>query len=93
MNTILDAWQEIKIPENHIRQLHRDLLTYSHKNEWHRGNYKAASNSVADFEENGRQIGIVFETARPFDTRRLMAELIDLLNELSILVQSCHPKL
>jgi Fic family protein len=93
MNTIFHAWPDIKITENPIRQFHRDLLTDSHKDEWHRGNYKTASNSVAAFDENGQQIGIVFETAIPLDTPRLMAELIDWLNELSILVQSCHPKL
>jgi len=33
-------------------------------------------NSVAAFDEHGRQIGIVFETATPFDTPRLMDELV-----------------
>jgi Fic family protein len=33
-------------------------------------------NSVAAFDENGTQIGVVFETASPFDTPRLMAELV-----------------
>ena len=54
--------------------MHRDLLKYSEKDEWHRGNYKTMPNSVA-FDEKGAQIGIVFETATPFDTPRLMAEL------------------
>ena len=31
MDTIFHAWPDIKITENHIRQFHRDLLTYSHK--------------------------------------------------------------
>lgn len=35
-----------------------------------------SSNSVAAFDENGVQIGIVFETAAPFDTPRLMTELL-----------------
>jgi predicted RNA binding protein with dsRBD fold (UPF0201 family) len=43
------------------------------------GNYKTASNSVAAFDEDGKQIGIVFETATPFDTPRLMRELVDWL--------------
>lgn len=41
-----------------------------------RGQYKTNSNSVAAFDENGTQIGIVFETATPFDTPRLMTELV-----------------
>jgi Fic family protein len=81
METVFLAWPEIKITENHIRQLHRDLLRYSDKDDWHRGHYKTASNSVAAFDEDGRQIGIVFETATPFDTPRLMAELVAWLNE------------
>ena len=81
METIFQAWQDIPITENHIRQLHRDLLAYSQKDEHHRGSYKTASNSVAAFDADGRQVGIVFETATPFDTPRLMEELIAWLNE------------
>jgi len=60
--------------------LHRDLLVHSEKDAWHRGTYKTASNSVAAFDEDGKQIGIVFETATPFDTPRLMRELVDWLS-------------
>jgi Fic family protein len=81
MENVFRAWQDIKITENHIRQLHRDLLRYSAKDEWHRGEYKKSSNSVAAFDEAGRQIGIVFETATPFDTPRLMTELVEWLNK------------
>lgn len=76
MDLVFSSWQDITLTENHIKQLHRDLLAYSEKDEWHRGNYKNASNSVAAFDENGVQLGIVFETATPFDTPRLMTELV-----------------
>jgi Fic family protein len=76
---VFRAWNDISISENHVRQLHRDLLVHSEKDAWHRGNYKTASNGVAAFDEDGRQIGIVFETATPFDTPRLMRELVDWL--------------
>ena len=79
MDLIFRASDEITISENHIRQLHRDLLVHSDKDAWHRGSYKTASNSVAAFDEDGKQIGIVFETATPFDTPRLMTELVDWL--------------
>jgi len=81
MELVFRAWQDIPLTENHIRQLHRDLLAYSEKDERHRGCYKTASNSVAAFDEVGQQIGIVFETASPFDTPRLMEELVAWLNE------------
>lgn len=80
MDLIFRAWEDITITENHIRQLHRDLLVHSEKDAWHRGNYKTSPNSVAAFDEGGKQIGIVFETATPFDTPRLMTELVAWLN-------------
>ena len=76
MDLVFRAWEDLKITENHIKQLHRDLLVYSEKDAWHRGNYKTSLNSVAAFDEDGKQIGIVFETATPFDTPRLMTELV-----------------
>ena len=81
METVFAAWQDIAFTENHVRQLHRDLLVYSEKDAWHRGSYKTTPNSVAAFDEAGKQIGIVFETASPFDTPRRMEELIAWLNE------------
>lgn len=76
MELVFRAWEDIAISENHIKQLHRDLLVHSEKDAWHRGSYKTTSNAVAAFNEQGEQIGIVFETATPFDTPRLMAELV-----------------
>lgn len=76
MELVFSSWGDIPVTENHIKQLHRDLLIYSEKDIWHRGNYKTTSNSVVAFDENGTQIGVVFETASPFDTPRLMAELV-----------------
>ena len=76
MDLVFSSWQDIPFSENHIKQLHQIALQYSEKDDWHRGNYKTNSNSVAAFDENGTQIGIVFETATPFDTPRLMTELV-----------------
>lgn len=81
MDLVFSSWQDIPVTENHIRQLHQILLRYSEKDTWHRGNYKTNSNSVAAFDENGAQIGIVFQTATPFDTPRLMAELVTWIQE------------
>jgi Fic family protein len=76
MDLVFSSWQDIPFNQNHIKQLHQTLLRYSEKDERHRGHYKTNSNSVAAFDENGTQIGVVFETASPFDTPRLMAELV-----------------
>ena len=80
MDLLFRAADDISITQNHIKQLHRDLLIHSEKDAWHRGNYKTSSNSIAAFDEDGRHIGVVFETATPFDTPRLMAELVTWLN-------------
>lgn len=81
MDLVFNSWQDIPVTENHIRQLHRDLLAFSEKDERHRGSYKTNANSVAAFDGTGQQIGIVFETATPFDTPRLMGELLAWLKE------------
>jgi Fic family protein len=90
METIFSAWDEISLTENHIRQLHRDLLRYSDKDEWHRGHYKTSSNSVAAFDPTGQEIGIIFETATPFETPTLMSELVQWFNQ-TIEARSLHP--
>jgi len=77
MELVFRAWEDLAITENHIKQLHRDLLVYSEKDAWHRGSYKTSPNSVVAFDETGKQIGVVFETASPFDTPQLMAELVE----------------
>ncbi len=92
MELVFDAWREISITENHIKQLHRDLLRHSAKDERHRGEYKTGSNSVAAFDGQGAQIGIVFETASPFDTPKLMSELIEWYNK-SVEQKPLHPLL
>ena len=80
MELVFASWVDIALTENHIRQLHRDLLTHSEKDAWHRGTYKTTSNSVVAFDEHGKALGVVFETATPFDTPRLMTELVTWFN-------------
>lgn len=77
MELVFQSWEEITLTENHVKQLHRDLLRYSEKDAHHRGQYKTQSNSVAAFDEAGKQVGIVFEPATPFDTPQLMKEIVD----------------
>jgi Fic family protein len=76
MELIFQSWSEVTLTENHIKQLHRDLLRYSEKDAHHRGDYKTQPNNVAAFDETGKQVGIVFETATPFDTPMRMSELV-----------------
>lgn len=77
METIFAHWADIALTQNHIKQLHRDLLQYSSKDERHRGDYKTHNNHVEAIGPDGESLGIVFKTATPFDTPRLMTELLD----------------
>lgn len=79
METIQASWADMPVTEGIVLQLHRDLLRYSTKDQRHRGGWKTLPNHVAAVDPDGRQIGIVFETATPFDTPRLMQELFEWL--------------
>jgi len=92
MELIFQSWKEIALTENHVKQLHRDLLKYSEKDAHHRGEYKTQSNSVAAFDKTGKEIGILFETATPFDTPRLMTEALDWVRE-GMETRQLHPLL
>ncbi len=80
MDRIFENWKQIPFTENHIKQLHGTLLKYSTKDDHHRGSYKTVTNHVEAVDEHGHRIGIVFETASPFQTPYLMTELIQLTN-------------
>jgi Fic family protein len=92
MEAVFESYADIPVTENHIKQLHRDLLSFSEKDERHRGQYKTSPNGVAAFNADGEQIGVVFETATPFDTPFRMKELIEWLTEARDLRQ-LHPLL
>ena len=92
MDLIFQSWEDIPISENHIKQLHRDLLCYSVKDDRHRGKYKTVRNDVAAFDADGNMVGVVFETATPFDTPHRMRELISWYNEVREL-KCLHPLL
>jgi len=77
MESIFDHFEDIPITENYIKQLHTTLLRYSDKDEWHRGQYKKHENRVEAFDANGKSLGVIFETASPFETPDAMRELID----------------
>jgi len=92
METVFRSWSDIPVTENLIKQLHRDLLEYSDKDDRHRGEYKTLRNDVGAFDAGGKMIGIVFETATPFDTPQRMTELVAWLSEAREL-RRLHPLL
>jgi Fic family protein len=77
LEMIFASWREIPLTENHVQQLHGVLLKHSEKDDRHRGRYKTLPNHVEAFGDDAKSLGVIFETATPFDTPRLMTELVD----------------
>ena len=92
MDMVFQAYEEMPVTENHIRQLHQMLLRHSTKDERHRGSFKKLPNHVVARDEKGNEIGIVFETTAPFDTPLEMEDLVKWVNK-SIAEKSLHPLL
>lgn len=80
MELIFNFYDEIQTRENYIKQIHKVLLKYSTKDTRHRGEYKKFPNHVEAFSDDGRSLGIIFETASPFETPFKMAELVEWFN-------------
>ncbi len=77
MEMVYANWQAIDLTESHLRQLHLELLKHSEKDARHRGAYKTLPNHVEAFGPEGERLGVVFETATPFETPLRMAELVE----------------
>ncbi len=92
METVFHAWNEIPITENYVRQLHRDLLVHSTKTNGIGANTKPCQTMSVLSTRTASMIGIVFETASPFDTPRRMTELFEWLKEARE-IKRLHPLL
>lgn len=92
MTTVFDSWEHVSLTENHVKQLHGILLKFSSKDVSHRGEYKKFANNVEAFDADGKSIGVIFETAAPFDTPRLMAELVTATRQ-ALADRALHPLL
>ncbi len=92
MDLIFESYNDIALSENYVKQLHRDLLRHSEKDERHRGEFKKFANSVEAFDPDGKSLGVIFETTSPFDTPRKMQELLHWTREV-LEDKSLHPLL
>ncbi len=77
LDLISESSPEIIVTENNIKNLHNQLLRYSKKDNWHRGNYKQHVNAVeANFPDGSRHI--IFKTSEPgYETEDAMRQLIN----------------
>ena len=76
MGAVFDSHADIPLTENYIKQLHAMLLRHSTKDVRHRGEYKKLPNNVEAFDPDGKSVGVIFQTASPFDTPFKMQELV-----------------
>lgn len=49
MNLLFESYEHILLTESYIKQLHKNLLKYSEKDNWHLGEYKTLTNNVEAF--------------------------------------------
>ena len=92
MEMVFESHAAITLTENHIKQLHGVLLKYSAKDQDHCGAYKTVTNHVEAFDADGKSLGVVFQTATPFETPLMMKALADWYNE-QINEETQHPLL
>ena len=76
LRLIHESYSEIDLTENNIKYLHKTLMHFSTNDAWHLGKYKKHPNHVAAFDKDGNEIGIIFETASPFETPGAMEKLV-----------------
>jgi Fic family protein len=55
MDLVFEAFADLRLTENHVRQLHQTLLRHSDKDERHRGSYKTLANHVVAIDATGRR--------------------------------------
>ncbi|MFZ4477095.1 MAG: Fic family protein, partial [Saprospiraceae bacterium] len=77
LDVIVESFDDIVISETNIKNLHNQLLKYSTKDSWHRGDYKQHINAVeANFPDGSKKT--IFRTTDPgFATEDAMRRLID----------------
>lgn len=78
---IYSHYSLMNLTENMIKHLHGKLLQYSDKDQYHRAEYKKVANNIEAFDYQGNNIGVIFETASPFETTLKMQELIRWVGE------------
>ena len=74
---VFRAWDSIKFSENTIRHFQQILLSYSEKDEKHKGVYKFGSNRVEALDADGKLVGIIFDPTPPYLVQKEMQELVE----------------
>lgn len=89
-NQIYELFASIPFTENSIKQLHLSLLSYSNRDENHRGEYKKIPIRIEAISTDGKSLGTLFETTSPFETPFQMQNLVNWTNE-ALEKKELHP--
>lgn len=92
LQNIFNSWEDLHFNESAIKHFHKELLKYGKKDEQHRGNYKNVDNKVGMVNDQGKVVGIIFDTTPAYLTPKEMSELIDWTKE-AISKEKYHPLL
>ena len=80
LDIITGSYKDIEMSEGNVKNLHKILMKYSEKDEWHKGDYKKISNAVELNRTDGSK-QIIFETTEPgLATEEAMKNLFDWYN-------------
>src|SRR3990167_5739628 len=90
LQIIFDSWDSIKFSENSIKHLHKELLKYVEKDQDHRGKYKNTDNKVEMVDEQGKRLGVIFDTTPAYLTPKQMQELVEWTKD-ALGVKLSHP--
>ena len=92
LQNVFNACKTIKFSENTIKHFHKELLKYTDKDKFHRGEYKRTENKVQMISAAGKSIGILFDTTSAYLTPKEMQELTEATQRL-FNQQDLHPLL
>ncbi len=77
LDIISESYQDIDITENSLKNLHNQLMKYSDKDQYHKGNYKTSPNSVEATHPDGTKTTIFNTTPPGIETEDAMRSLIE----------------
>ncbi len=80
LEIIYENYENIRLTENYIKQLHQNLLRHSDKDTRHRGQYKSLSNKVVANYPDGIQ-KVIFNTTEVHLVENEMRDLVHWTNE------------
>ena len=92
LENVFNSWKNLKFSENSIKHFHKELLKYSDKDQGHLGEYKFGENKVVAYDNQGKEVGIIFNPTPPHLTSKEMLELVESTN-LLLAEKKYHPLL